>query len=93
MKDNGNFPFLANQTGKFASLMTSRQTLLLKENILDCKFFFKWIKEDSYKVLKYCIFRKCTVILGIMFVELSVLITNLKSNLVLRNSCLQNLSG
>ena len=28
MKDNGNFPFLANQTGKFSSLMTSRQTLL-----------------------------------------------------------------
>ena len=27
MKDNGNFPFLANQTGKFSSL-TSRQTLL-----------------------------------------------------------------
>ena len=30
MKDNGNFPFLANQTGKFASLMTSRQTLLYR---------------------------------------------------------------
>ena len=29
MKDNGSFPFLANQTGKFSSLMTSRQTLLL----------------------------------------------------------------
>ena len=28
MKDNGNFPFLANQTGKFSSLMTSLQTLL-----------------------------------------------------------------
>ena len=27
MKDNGNFPFLANQTGKFSCLMTSRQTL------------------------------------------------------------------
>ena len=29
MKDNGNFPFLANQTGKFSCLMISRQTLLL----------------------------------------------------------------
>ena len=28
MKDNGNFTFFANHTGKFSSLMTSRQTLL-----------------------------------------------------------------